>query len=462
MQPKYRNDSGPRTARGPFSFSGLRRIRSLQRSLGGQCWQPKLGFRVVNHGFVLETVNMGREAAATKRLERSPVGRLVHISGFDARFGEEFEAKAFVPRDLPNRLTLADSTWHKVSEAAIELARLDAAATFIPRSQLVARIVSRREAIGTSALEGTYATLTELLAAEVLPDDRFDTHTPPQVREVMNYVRAAEDGFAWIQDRPITIGLLSRLQAQIVRGTSSDGAGTGALRTTQVFIGATDRRVAEARFVPPPPGDQLRAMCERWASWLEDPTPRKNITLVARLALAHYQFEALHPFTDGNGRLGRLIIVLQTLREGALHSPVLAISPWLEERASTYRNHLFDVSATGEWGPWIEFFADAIISESQSGRLRIVQLLSLRDEIIDTVRTARPRARLALDIAADLIAHPLVSVGDIQRRHGLSNQTCRDAVATLVELDILEPYDESRYDKVYFSPLVLQAINRAG
>lgn len=393
-------------------------------------------------------------------LRSSPIGSVVPIAGHDARFGEDYEAEAFVPNDLPAEIDLPGSTWMAVSDAAAELGRLDAAASLIPRPQLVARVATRREAIGTSALEGTYADLTDLFAAEVLPEDAQDEHLPPNVREIMNYTRAADSAFTWIDERPITLGMIAALQAQIVRGTPSDGPDAGSIRETQVFIGAKHRRVAEARFIPPPPGDQLRAMCERWVAWLTDEDARRNIQLIARIAMAHYQFETLHPFTDGNGRLGRLIAVLQMLRESALRSPVLAVSPWLEERADEYRDHLLAVSETGDWAPWVEFFAHAVAAEARSGHDRIMRLLALREEIGETVRTAHPRARLAVEIADDLIAYPILSVAEAERRYGRSNQANRDAVASLVDLGVLEPYNEARYDRLYWSPRVFQVIER--
>jgi Fic family protein len=339
-----------------------------------------------------------------------------------------------------------------------ELGRLDAAASLVPNPALIARIATRREAIGTSALEGTYADLTELFAAEVLPPNERETDVAPNVREVMNYARAADSAYAWVVDRPITLGFLGALQAEIVRGTDSDGPDAGSVRETQVFIGAANRRVSEARFVPPPPGDQLRSMCERWIDWLTASAPVAEIQLVARIAMAHYQFETLHPFTDGNGRLGRLVTVLQLLREGALRSPVLSVSPWLEERADEYRDHLLQVSVTGRWGPWVEFFANAVREEARSGHGRIMRMLELRQEIADTVRTALPRARLAVEIAEDLIAYPMLSVADAQRRYGRSNQANRNAVAALVELGLLEPYNEARYERVYWNRRVFQVI----
>ena len=393
-------------------------------------------------------------------LSDSPLGDVVRITGHDARFGEDYEAEAFVPHDLPDAIDLPATVWMAVSEAMAELGRLDAAAGLIPNPQLVTRIATRQEAIGTSALEGTYADLTELFAAEVLPRSDQDADVPANVREVMNYTRAADVAYEWVVDRPITLNLLCGLQAEIVRGTASDGPESGALRERQVFIGAKNRRVSEARFVPPPPGDQLRDRCERWIEWLTDAAAVSHIQLIARVAMAHYQFETLHPFTDGNGRVGRLVAVLQVLREGALRAPVLAVSPWFEERADEYRDHLLAVSVTGDWAPWIEFFANAIRDEARSGHDRIMRLLALRDEIADIVRTALPRARLALEIADDLIAYPILSVAEAERRYGRTNQANRNAIGSLVELGILEPYGSNRYDRLYWNRRVFQVIER--
>jgi Fic family protein len=389
----------------------------------------------------------------------SPIGKVVPISGHDARLGGDYDAEAFIPADLPDQVDLPGSVWMVVSEAMTELGRIDASASLIPNPHLVTRVATRREAIGTSALEGTYADLTELFAAEVLPFGEQEEGVAPNVREVMSYARAADAAYGWIAERPITLGMISALQAEIVRGTDSDRPEAGAIRQSQVFIGAKHRRVTEARFIPPPPGDQLRALCERWLDWLTAPEPTERIQLIARVAVAHYQFETLHPFMDGNGRLGRLIAVLQLMREGALRSPVLSVSSWLKDRADEYRDHLLAVSASGDWGPWIEFFAKAVRAEAHSGHERIMRLLALREELGETVRSALPRARLAVEIADDLIAYPVLSVAYAQRRYGRSNQANRNAVASLVELGLLEPYGEARYDRLYWNPHVFQVID---
>jgi Fic family protein len=347
-----------------------------------------------------------------------------------------------------------------VSHAAAELARLDAAASLVPNPTLLTRLATRREAIGTSALEGTYANLTDLLAAEVLPPEEREVDVPPNVREVMNYARAADGAYAWIAEgRPITWTMLGSLQAELVRGTDSDGPEAGAIRTTQVFVGAKHRRVAEARFIPMPPGDALVAACGRWLDWLNAPEARSCMLLITRVALAHYQFETLRPFTDGNGRIGRLIAVLQMLSENQLRAPVLSVSPWLKDRADQYRDHLLRLSSTGQYTPWVRFFAEAVAAESAAGHDRIMRLLALREDLGKRVRQDLPRGRLAVEIVDDLIAYPILSVADAHRRYGRTDQANRNAVTSLVERGYLRPYGEAKYDRLYWNPQVFQIID---
>lgn len=391
-------------------------------------------------------------------LANSPIGSVAPIFGHDPRFDEEFEAEAFIPDDLPTSVDLPSLVWLEVSDAMAELGRLDAAASLIQNPQLVTRIATRREAIGTSALEGTYANLADLFAAEVLPAKQ-EAELTPNVREVMNYTRAADSAYRWVHDRPITASLISSMQAEIVRGTDSDGPEAGAIRETQVFVGAKNKRVGEARFIPPPPGDQLKSLYERWVTWLTAEEPHDEMQLLVRVALAHYQFETIHPYTDGNGRLGRLVAVLQLLREGALRAPVLSISPWLKDHADEYRDHLLDISRRGDWAPWIIFFTQAVAAEARAGHDRIMRLLALRQEIGDSVRTALPRARLAVEIADDLIAFPILTVAAAHGRYGRTNQANRNAIASLVELGLLEPYGEARYDRMFWNRRVFQVID---
>ncbi len=391
-------------------------------------------------------------------LSQSPVGSVVAVRGTDHRFQTDYELEAFVPDPLPREVGLSGDVWMAVSQAMAALGKLDTAASMLGHPQLATRAATRREAVGTSALEGTFANMRELWAAETV-DDPDDPSIPPNVREVLNYVRAAEEAYAWIgEGRPITAALLSNLQARIVSGTDSDGPEAGALRGRQVFIGARNRPIAEAYFIPPPPGDQMKARIDDWLAWVNDESLRDSMQLLARVALAHYQFEAIHPYTDGNGRLGRLVMALQILADGALSVPALSVSDWINEHGAEYRDHLMQLSISGDWNPWVEFVAEAVAASADGACQRIMGLLELREEFTETARAALPKGRLAVEMAEDLIALPIMTVAAAEARHGRSNQANRNAIRRLCEIGLLEPLIDSGYGRLYWNRRVIEVM----
>jgi len=394
-------------------------------------------------------------------LKESPIGFTVVITGHDHRFGVDYQVDAYIPDPLPDDVELSPSAWNHIGDAMAELGRLDAASSRVPNPTLVTRVATRLEAVGTSALEGTYANLTEVFAAETSRGAEDVEELPNRVREVLNYVWTAELAYASIIDSPLTKGLLSTLQRMLVRATDSDGPEAGDVRTSQAFIGPKDRPITEARFVPSPPGDQLEAAYEQWFDWVRDDMNPNDLQVLVRVAMAHYQFETIHPYNDGNGRLGRLAAVLQLMRDGVLSLPVLSISPWLEERKDDYRDHLLKLSVTGEWEPWIEFFVEAMRVESERSRRRIDRLLTLQEELREGVRERLPRGRLAVDVIDGIIEFPVVTVADVERRYGTSNQAARNAVNRLVDEGFLEPLDEAVYGRRFWSPRVLQVIGQS-
>lgn len=382
------------------------------------------------------------------------------ITGHDHRFGIDYEVDAYIPDPLPREVELSDVAWGEISDAMAELGRLDAAATHVANPSLLIRVTTRLEAVGTSALEGTYADLTEVFAAETSPGDDEIDELPSRVREVVNFVRTAELAYSWVGDTPLTKGLISTLQGELVKGTDSDGPQAGDVRTTQVFIGPRDRPITDARFIPSPPGDQLEAAYNQWFDWIREDMNPPDLQVLVHTALAHYQFETIHPYHDGNGRVGRLVAVLQLMRRGALGLPVLSISPWLEERKDEYRDHLFNVSASGKWEPWVRFFVEAVGAESKRSRDRIDRLLGLQGELSARVRELIPRGRLAVDVVDNMIAFPVVTVADVERRHATSNQAARNAVHRLVAEGFLEPLDDVAYGRRFWSPRVFQVIGK--
>jgi Fic family protein len=259
----------------------------------------------------------------------SPVGSLVKITGHDHYLGRPYDHFAFVPIPLPATVPLEERTYKLVGQAERAIGRLDAATSRLPNPSLLVRPALYSEAVSTSALEGTYAPLTEVLEADYVEQSRQSV----EVREILNYVRAAERGLALIAEKPICVSLINDLQGVLVRGTRGDVYDAGQLRKRQVYIGERSGGVERSRFVPPPHGDLLIQGMSDWEKWIN---ADDTIPLLVKVALGHYQFETLHPFTDGNGRLGRLIMVLQLIYANALRYPILNLSPYLELRKEEY------------------------------------------------------------------------------------------------------------------------------
>jgi len=384
----------------------------------------------------------------------SPVGYLVPISGFDPVRGETYEHQAFVPHALPTSLAaleMAPETWSQVVAASAALAQLDQAGRQVPSPELFRRPTLRREAQSTSALEGTYAAFTDLLEAD-LDEDRATRSA--EVREVLNYVRAAEYAFDWIEDRPLTLSLLGQLQTTLVKGTAGELDDAGGIRDRQVVIGAKRRPVAQARFIPPPPGDLLRAGVDDWLSWINAPS---DIPQVVRAALAHYQFETLHPFSDGNGRLGRLIVVLQLMQYGVLHYSLLIVSPWFEARRREYQDSLLRVSQTGNFDGWIRFFSTGLEAQARETHHRIEALLDYQDELRSLIRDKRIRGVRA-QIMEDLVGQPIITVGWAKSRYGVSYQAANEAVSRLVKDGVLREMTGRNYNRLFASGRVLNIV----
>lgn len=365
------------------------------------------------------------------RLSASPIGNVVPIVGPDPATHEMVEGSAFLPAALPHELSLSTGTWTMVTSATAALARLDGAARLIPNPSLFRRPALRREAQSASALEGTYAPFADVLAAD--RDD--EQHMSAEVREILDFETMAELAFSWPADRRLTLGWLSELQKTLVRGTAGELGDAGGLRDRIVVIGAPGGGFADARFVPPPPGDQLRGGLEDLLAWIAAPP---DVPSVVHAALAHYQFETLHPYSDGNGRLGRLLVVVQLIRGALIRDPLLVVSPWFEQRRERYQRELLELSCTGDWDAWIAFFAEGVAAAAADSQSKVERLVALQGDLRVRVQRAGKRGT-AERLAADLVGDPFVSRAGVAGNYRLSGQGAVNAINTLVGLGILQP-----------------------
>jgi Fic family protein len=368
-----------------------------------------------------------------ERLKESPIGKLVPIVGPDPTTHEIVEGCAYLPDPLPTSLTLSTATWNEVNAATAALARLDGAARLVPNPALLRRPALRREAQSTSALEGTYAPFADVLAAD--PEDQ--RRLSAELREILNFEQMAELGFSWPEERPLSMSMLGDLQQTLVRGTAGELSDAGGIRDRIVVIGARGGGLRDARYVPPPPGDQLKSGVEALLEWIASPPP---IPTVVQTALVHYQFESLHPYSDGNGRLGRLLVIIQLLRGAVIREPLLVVSPWFEQRREAYQDALLRLSCDGDWDTWTSFFAQGVAASAAESQRKVERLVELQKELRARVQRAGKRGA-SERLAADLVGSPYVARNTVAARYGLSGQGARNAINALEALGILEPTD---------------------
>lgn len=385
-------------------------------------------------------------------------GALVDILDTDTQRGP-WEHKAFVPAPLPAESPeLSPRTYRVVANARAAIAALDSTARQLPNPTLLRQPTLRREAQSTSALEGTYAPLGEVLTA--------DNDEPPtqDMREILNYVTIADQAFRWVDDeRPVSLSLLCGLQGRLVRRTPADTDGAGDVRKIQVVIGRRsdakpgDTPVEAARFVPSPPGDDLRARVSDLVDWMR--VDRSDeIDPVVAAAMSHYQFETLHPFEDGNGRIGRLLVVVYLYGHGILSEPTLTVSPWFEARRTEYYDRLLAVSCNGEWDQWIEFFAQGIRESADQTRRQMLALVQVQEELKEEVRASKLRADSAQLLVDYAVANVSFTVRGVQRDLALSYGRANGLVNQLVTLEILRPLNQSGYNRRFFAPRVFDTL----
>ena len=392
------------------------------------------------------------------------LGTLVPITAKDPAKGP-WEHVAFLPFQLPTEEPpLAGATYRQVARARASLATLDNTARRLPKPSLLRRPVLGREAQSTSALEGTYAPL-----AQVLNEDEQD---PPSMdlREIFNYIAMADQAFAWIDEgRPLTVGLLGDLQRTLVRRTPSENQWAGRIRGDQVVIGRRQNAarsefpVKAARFVPAPPGLDLEARVRDLVEWIG--TDRGNdIDPVVAAAMAHYQFETLHPFHDGNGRIGRLLIILHLMITGVLSEPTLTVSEWFEARRADYFDRLLALSCqgAGAWDAWVNFFASGLDASALASHRQMLDLLDVQAELYERVRSSNLRSENANKLVDLAVARPSFTARQVAHELGISYGRANGLISQLVRLGLLQPvHPDVTRDRRFRSPAVMQVLLRA-
>ncbi|MGH7367773.1 MAG: Fic family protein [Candidatus Rokuibacteriota bacterium] len=346
---------------------------------------------------------------------------------------------AHVPAPLPPSIEWDPALVAALSEADRLVGRLAGEGGRLPNPHLLIRPFVRREAVLSSKIEGTRATLGELLAAEA---GMAVERSPADLREVGNYVVALEYGIKRLKQLPLSLRLIKELHAKLMTGVRGDRARPGEFRDVQNWIGRPGIGIEGATYVPPPP-EHLMPCLDAWEKFLHD----RPLPPLVQVALAHYQFEAIHPFRDGNGRVGRLLITLFLVERGVLPTPLLYLSAFFEASRPDYYERLQGVHERGEWEAWLAYFLAGVASQSKDALSRAGRINALlakwREKAVDA---GLPAAVRLLDVLAE---NPFCTVRGAADCLKVAFTTAQRAVAKLEALGVVKQVNEAKRDRVY-------------
>ncbi len=356
--------------------------------------------------------------------------------------------RAFHPHPLPPKIDWSPGLVRSLSDADARLGRLAGEGRRLPNPHLLIRPFVRREAVFSSRIEGTQSTLGELLAAEAgVAVER----SPDDLREVANYVAALEYGVKRLASLPLSLRLVRELHARLMKGVRGETAAPGEFRRSQNWIGAPGCTLQQASFVPPPPEDLMDHL-GAWEKALHD----HGLPPLVHAALLHYQFEAIHPFLDGNGRVGRLLITLFLCERGILPMPLLYLSAFFEATRRDYYDRLLGVTLRAEWTPWLEYFLNGVARQSEDALGRAERINAMLERWRNDL--APERSKISLRLIDIIGANPFVTPRSAQGALGVAYNTAMAAIRRLERRRILRRVDNRKRDRVFCARAVLDVL----
>jgi Fic family protein len=359
--------------------------------------------------------------------------------------------RAFVPAPLPPvpGIRITGELQDLLSRADLALGRLDGSIQTLPNPDLFVYMYIRKEAVLSSQIEGTESSLQDVLAAEakILNPDR-----PRDVKEVVNYITALNYGLERLRELPISVRLIREIHSELLRGVRGTHLTPGILRTSQNWIGPGRCTLSEASFVPPPPDEVMPALSELEKFIHSD----QELPLLVKIGLVHAQFETIHPFLDGNGRIGRLLITFMLCEKKVLQKPVLYLSHYLKAKRQKYYDCLQSIRDRGSWEEWLAFFMLGIADVSAQATDTAREILALREahrvSITENLGRASGNGHRVLE---KLYTVPIVSVSDVREITGTSFTSANSLVARLVRIGILHEFTgQSRNRKFIYRDYV--------
>ena len=361
-------------------------------------------------------------------------------------------ARAFVPDPIPEGLGLSPETVLVLTRAEAALGRLAGTTAREFNPYLIGSPLLHREAILSSRIEGTYTTPEQLALLE-LEEESGLPDASTQTVEVQNYVRAMQRGLELLGKLPASLRLIRELHGVLMRDVRGGSEAPGEFRKHQNYIGARNEDIHAARFVPPPVPDMEKAL-GALETYLHRTPEETRTPLLVQQALIHYQFETIHPFRDGNGRVGRLLIPLLLCVSGRIDTPLLYMSAHFERHRDDYVDLLLRVSQRGEWEPWIRFFLAGVESASIEALDQALRLLALRQEYHRQFQKGRSSA-LLMRLIDRLFQSPSITIGTAASLLGVSHQAASNNLSRLEDAGIIREITDRRRNKVFLADGIL-------
>jgi Fic family protein len=376
-----------------------------------------------------------------KDFENSTTGKCKNIRGY----------WAFVPNPLPPEINYDRELIRLLSEADRLLGELSGTGSLLRNPYLLIAPYIRREAVASSRIEGTQASLSDLFFFEAAESEEQKV---PDVLEVRNYVKAMEYGLKRLKDLPISGRLIREIHGVLMEGVRGDNLTPGEFRRSQNWIGPPGCLLNEATYVPPPVEEMHQALSD-WEKYLhsnpEEPT-------LIQCTLMHYQFEAIHPFLDGNGRIGRLLITFFLCERGYLTQPLLYLSAFFERFRDEYYSRLLDVSKKGDWCEWIEFFLRGMVSQSKDALSDAKKILALHAEYQNKLEKTKKIPESAHRLIDEIFLNPVISISELSKKWNLQFNTVKRGVQRLAKIGILQEVDGRKRNKLFIAPELMNLL----
>jgi len=382
-------------------------------------------------------------------MKRELQGRYVTIS----TVGEK--TQAFVPAPLPPHppIEWTPELRSKFDQALLALGRLDSVSTLLPDTSLFLYMYVRKEAVLSSMIEGTQSSLSDLLLFELGQEPGVPLD---DAREVSNYVAALDHGLRLLgEGLPLSLRLLREIHSVLMAKGRGSNQAPGEFRLSQNWIGGT--RPGNAAFVPPPAEEVLECMSKLELFLHDQPEPTP---VLLKAALAHVQFETIHPFLDGNGRLGRLLIALLLCDQKTLREPMLYLSLYFKTHRQYYYELLNNVRLTGDWEAWLDFFAEAVIVTATQAVETAQQLLDLSNRDRDKISGLGRATASTMQVHRALMEHPIATSGSLVKKTGITPATVNKALGHLEQLGIVKELTAQKRNRLFSYADYIEIMNR--